>query len=160
MTSDRRRSRSALLALALAPVVAGCSGGLTNVELSSPSKIFDFETPRWALFTAPPEEKKLPEVTPADLVGPDGACSPGDAPPAERAISLEMTECDVVRLAGTPERVDIRANPANERLVVLTYSRGQRPGIYEFVGGRLKVIERAPEPARPQRMAPPRRKSA
>jgi hypothetical protein len=148
-----------LLALALAPVIAGCSGGLSNVEVSSPSKFFDFETPRWAFFNAPPEEKKLPEVTPADLVGPNGACSPGETPQPERAISLEMTECEVVRLAGAPERVNIRATAANERMVVLTYSKGQRPGIYEFVGGRLKVIERAPEPVRPQR-APPRRKSA
>jgi hypothetical protein len=161
MSQQCRSLRFAWLALAMAPAFAGCSGGLADMQLSRP-KLLDFEAPRWAFFNTSPEEKRRPDITPADLVGPDGACPASDAPATPRAISLEMSECDVVRAAGMPERIDIRASAASERVVVLTYSKGQQPGIYEFVDGRLKVIERVPEPQRPQRQQrpPAKRKSA
>jgi hypothetical protein len=62
-------------------------------------------------------------------------------------IALGMTECDVVHHAGAPERVEIGAGARNERTASLTFIHGPRPGIYHFVEGRLKSMERAPEPA-------------
>jgi hypothetical protein len=66
-------------------------------------------------------------------------------------IALQMTECDVVRRAGSPDRVEAGANQSGERSVVLTYMRGPKPGVYRFVGGRLASIERGPEAPAPAR---------
>lgn len=117
------------------------------------------------------KDKVLPPVPPEDLVDAGGRCanayaapapapSAGDQPgspapvPAQdagiplipSAIALEMSECDVVKRAGIAERVDIGANDRRERTATLTYSVGPRPGIYSFVDGRLKSMERGPEP--------------
>jgi hypothetical protein len=62
------------------------------------------------------------------------------------AIALDMSECDVVKRAGFPERTEIGTNEAGERTVTLTYINGQKPGIYTFRAGRLASMERAPEP--------------
>jgi hypothetical protein len=122
------------------------------------------------------KEKVLPSVAPEDLVDAGGRC-PGGAVPAgggdvslpqagvpmiPSTITLDMSECDVVKRAGFPERVEIGANEAGERNVTLTYIKGQRPGIYTFRAGRLASMDRAPETATPQKPAkknaqPPRR---
>jgi hypothetical protein len=104
------------------------------------------------------KDKTLPPVTAADLVDANGSCA-GAAPLATEsgegvpmipaAISLEMTECDVVKRAGIAEKVDIGANANRERTATLTYINGQRPGIYNFTGGRLSSMDRAPEPVAP-----------
>ena len=60
------------------------------------------------------------------------------------SVALQMTECDVVRRAGSPEKVDLGVDERGDRTVVLTYTHGPLPGIYRFIGGRLSVIERAP----------------
>jgi hypothetical protein len=81
-------------------------------------------------------------------------------PLLQGGIALQMTECDVVRRAGAPERVEFGTGQRGERTVVLTYIRGQRPGIYRFAGGRLYSIERAPEPPQTkQKKSRPRKKS-
>jgi hypothetical protein len=118
------------------------------------------------------KDKVLPPVPPEDLVDASGRCanayaapaapapSAGDQPggpepaPAQQtdiplipsAIALDMSECDVVKRAGFPERVDLGANERRERTSTLTYMAGPRPGIYSFVDGRLKSMERGPEP--------------
>ena len=66
--------------------------------------------------------------------------------PRAGGISLQMTECDVVRRAGPVEKIDVSADERGERAVVLTYARGPSAGVYRFVGGRLVSIERAPGP--------------
>jgi hypothetical protein len=118
-------------------------------------------------------EKILPPVPPEDLVDQSGRCA-GSAVPAgspdgqtqslpqagvpmiPSSIALEMSECDVVKRAGFPEKVDIGTNEAGERNVTLTYVSGQRPGIYTFRAGRLASMERAPEPvAQPRRNTRP-----
>ena len=83
---------------------------------------------------------------------------PGALPPevrgGPRGISLAMTECQVVSVAGYTDRVEISANERGERLVTLTYLSGDRPGIYRFRSGRLVSMERVAEPAqakKPQR---------
>jgi hypothetical protein len=115
------------------------------------------------------KEKQLPPVTAADMVDASGRCAAsgppmsaapdatqslaeGGAPSPEAqllpgGIALGMTECEVVHHAGMPERVEIGAGERNERTATLTFIHGPRPGIYHFTEGRLKSMERAPEPA-------------
>jgi hypothetical protein len=108
------------------------------------------------------------KISAEDLVDAEGRCAgaavePASDPGASQAsipmvpsgIALEMTECDVVKRAGAPERVVIGANDANDRTVVMTYTRGVRPGIYHFTAGRLTLMERAPEPPPPPKPARP-----
>ena len=64
----------------------------------------------------------------------------------QAAIALEMTECDVVKRAGSAGRVEIGANDRRERTATITYTGGERPGIYSFTDGRLKSRERGPDP--------------
>ena len=114
------------------------------------------------------KDRVLPPVAPDDLVDASGRCAGAYVPPVESsaeagsqapvtvqqagvpmipsAVALEMSECDVVKRAGFPERVEIGASERNERTATLTYSGGPRPGVYSFVEGRLKSMERGPEP--------------
>ena len=97
-----------------------------------------------------------PAVSPAQV--PLGGNAPyGGAPAVVGGVGLGMTECDVVRRAGQPGSVQIGANPEGERTAVLTYLGGNWPGIYHFESGRLKIIDRAPEPP-PAPKKQPRRK--
>jgi hypothetical protein len=100
-------------------------------------------------------DRVLPAVAPEDLVNANGQCAGAGVAATENgepvpmvpaAIALEMSECDVVKRAGTAERVEIGANERRERTATLTYTNGQRPGIYSFTAGRLTALERAPEP--------------
>jgi hypothetical protein len=100
-------------------------------------------------------------VTQADLVDAQGACSVAPAS-AGRGVSLDMTECQVVGILGQPQSVDFPSASASlgQRRVTLTYKTGERPGIYEFVGGRLSSIERGNDPAPPSvAKKPPAKKS-
>ena len=124
-------------------------------------------------------------ISATDLVGGDGQCSASAsdlpsggsatpvqqgqgqepaAPPTLGAISLRMTECDVIRRAGAVEKIELGANERGERSLVLTYLQGPSPGIYRFVGGRLVSIERAPnvpaELGKPHKPSPSAKKPA
>lgn len=111
-------------------------------------------------------ERTLPPVAPADLVDANGNCAGAYAPPAASgdqsgqanvplreagippvpaAIALEMTECDVVKRAGVAGRAEIGTSDRGERTARLTYASGERPGIYNFVDGRLKSMELGPD---------------
>lgn len=105
-------------------------------------------------------------VGPADLVDGQGLCA-GAAPVSSdamaavaRGVSLEMTECEVVRALGQPQSVELTPQPGGQRRAVLTYTSGERAGIYQFVGGRLSAIERGDEPPPPPPVAkkPPAKK--
>jgi hypothetical protein len=77
------------------------------------------------------------------------------APPVRTGVSLGMTECEVVRVLGHTDRIEIGTNERGQRSVTLTYLTGARPGIYRFVGGQLTSLERAgeapaPKPAKPK----------
>jgi len=133
----------------------------------------------------PVEVKK--QVTAEDMVDGDGRCA--SAPLASAApageggstdpvttpinpaiaiggVALGMTECDVVKRAGPPEKVVIGTNERAERTVVLTYVHSVRSGIYNFNAGRLVSIERVeappppPKPARPAKPKPKPKPSA
>jgi hypothetical protein len=161
-----------LVALAaLVPAIAACSTDLSlnNVTLApKPDQLF--RKPDWATFSGGKNDYELRPITPTDLVAPDGTCpieqgrasgfaeqsGAGGAPAAPSGgISLQMTECDVIRRAGPVEQIDIGANERGDRTVTLTYIRGSSPGVYRFTGGRLASIERAPgpppAPAKPQK---------
>jgi hypothetical protein len=111
-----------------------------------------FARPDWAKDTNVPTGSAR-VVRGQALVGLDGRCA--DADPAAGAeivaggIALSMTECDVVRRAGPADDVEVGTNHRGERTSVLTYMRGERPGIYRFVSGRLTSMERGPEPPPP-----------
>jgi hypothetical protein len=116
-------------------------------------------------------------VTADDLVTADGQC-PGMPPPGvpadanaltdgaaaapgarPGAVALLHTECDVVRGVGAaPDNVNLSNNGRGDRLAVLTWSRGPRPGIYTFTSGRLTSVERGPEPAPQPKTAKPKAK--
>ncbi len=112
---------------------------------------------------APADPDPLPSASNRALyftAGPQaGRTTTASAPPAVRmgpsGVGLGMTECEVVRIAGTTDRVEIGANERGQRSVVLTYPGGERPGIYRFVGGRLSAMERVAEPPAPKKPARP-----
>jgi hypothetical protein len=114
-------------------------------------------SPAWFSYSGHAEELSSGPPAPAELIDAEGHCagraqdtasdSAGQQPGfAQAGIALQMTECQVVRRVGAPERVELGTNPAGQRSVVLTYIVGSRPGIYRFASGRLVLIERAPEP--------------
>jgi hypothetical protein len=156
-----RRLLSALALAAGVPLVGACSTDSVSSIKVIPTSV---QRPDWLSYSGNKEEFTLRSVGPADLVDPNGQCAanePAPDPSAEPGaptlvlggIALPMPECDVVRRAGTPERVEFGTNERGERTAVLTYIRGARPGIYRFADGRLVSIERAPEP-------PPAKKGA
>ena len=58
-----------------------------------------------------------------------------------QAVALGMTECEVVYRAGTPASVQLGSNPNGDRVAVLTYGAGPRPGLYRFERGRLMDMD-------------------
>jgi hypothetical protein len=98
-------------------------------------------------FTAGPETGRT---------GAAQAAMPPEVRTGPSGIALGMTECQVVRVAGNTDRVEVGAE-GGQRLVTLTYMSGNRPGIYRFRGGRLVTMDRvevaAPPPKKPQRVA-------
>jgi len=165
---------------ALVVALAGCSA-----DSGVFSKFSGPNTKPIGLNLLATDQSKVRAIQPTDLIGPDGHCAndaaptsalnfqagpdastPGRpapmAPPppalAGRGIGLEMTECEVEKTAGYTDRVEITDGPHGQRHVVLTYLQGEHAGIYRFVGGRLKSIERSPDaqvqpPTKPSRNA-------
>ena len=163
---------------AVAPLVAGCSGG---TDLLSSAKDAEWFQRPGRLFIknisieSPPLTPDQP-VAAADLVSADGAC-PGMAPPPGPAdanasttapaptggtVALGHTECDVVRGIGAPSNVSLSGDAAGRRVAVVTWNTGPRAGIYTFTNGRLSSIEGVPEaPVAPKAAKPkPKKKSA
>jgi hypothetical protein len=155
----QRLNRIVLRMIALATLgsaVAACSSdlGLNNLTLVPKPETL-LRKPDWATFSGGKHDFALRPVTAADLVNAAGQCSSDSAqagtdPTVETAVAggivLQMTECDVVRRAGSVEKIDFGSDERGERIVTLTYLRGPSPGIYRFEGGRLVSIERAPTP--------------
>jgi hypothetical protein len=151
--------------------LAGCSSDIGTVNLLP--KLETFTRPASLSYSAAGGELSLPPVTADQLINQDGQC-PGAGPEGAAAaaapdgagdgasgfvqapVALQMSECEVVRRAGAPDKVDFGTNERRERSVVLTYGRGNRPGIYTFADGRLVSIEGvpgAPAAAKPQKPA-------
>ncbi|MGE0063059.1 MAG: hypothetical protein AB7T86_13385 [Xanthobacteraceae bacterium] len=136
------------------------------------STVLPAEDARFGHGPVPPEQLVDPSghcVAETQPGGTDGAvggveatASPAGAPVAVQSadpgqlpllggVGLGMTECQVVRRAGAPGNVAISADPGGDRVTVLTYVTGALPGVYRFSSGRLKVIEKAPEPPKPEK---------
>jgi hypothetical protein len=148
-----------LALFAVAPLLAGCSGGSDLLSkdaewFSKPGRIFN----RNISIESPPLTPERP-VGAEDLVSADGACAgmapvgaPADANAATPApagggtVALGHTECDVVRGIGAPSSVNLSNDAAGRRVAVVTWSTGPRAGIYTFTSGRLSSIEGNPEP--------------
>jgi hypothetical protein len=155
-----------VLALAGLTALAACSTDIGSINIIPKTDL----RPDWLSYSGHKEEFTLREAGAADLVGPDGQCAGGRqeqavdpaaaGTPAATGISLQMTECDVVGRIGTPDRVDLGSTERGDRSAVLIYTRGSRPGIYRFAGGRLMSIERGAEaaPERPKKSAPQQKK--
>jgi hypothetical protein len=106
---------------------------------------------------AAPAQPSLPAPTATQAAATPGGLERLDspsAPPVAGGIALGMTECQTVQRAGVPSNVAISANERGERKVVLTYLSGPWPGIYTFTGGRLKVVDAAPDQPKPAKTAP------
>ena len=166
---DKYVNRKRLLALlVLAPVMAGCAGTSDMFSTDLLSRDAEWFSRSGRLFIrsieAPPLSPNRP-ITAEDLVSAEGFCpgmappggSPADAnaaapvPSTSGTVALGHTECDVVRGIGPPANVSLSSNPRGDRMAVITYSQGQRAGIYTFTAGRLSSIERGPEqPAAPK----------
>lgn len=160
-----------------AAVLGGCTNGHVGLDptgwFSTPdSRPTSGAEGGFTVFEGSAEAPRLRATTAADLVGPDGTCqgapaepattaaAPGATPaataaPVPRGIGLTMTECQLVAVAGAPDQINI-GTKGGGRQAVLTYTKGDHPGIYTFVSGRLKVIERLPAPPKPE---PRRRRS-
>ncbi|MET4799348.1 hypothetical protein ABIA96_001915 [Bradyrhizobium sp. LB11.1] len=154
--------KSLIFALAaVAPLIAGCSGGtdlLASAKdaewFNKPSRLFI----KNISIESPPLTPDKP-VGAEDLVSADGAC-PGMAPPPGPAdanastapapvggtVALGHAECDVVRGIGAPSNVSLSSDAAGRRVAVVTWTTGPRAGIYTFTSGRLSAIEGTPEP--------------
>ncbi|RXT41943.1 hypothetical protein B5V03_25925 [Bradyrhizobium betae] len=164
---------SLIVALAaVAPLVAGCSGGTDLLSkdaqwFNTPSRLFI----RNISIESPPLTPDR-AVGAEDLVSADGAC-PGMAPPpgpadanasttspapAGGTVALGHTECDVVRGIGAPSTVNLSGDAAGRRVAVVTWTTGPRAGIYTFTSGRLSSIEGNPEPQPVPKAAKPKAK--
>ena len=180
----RARRVGPLAAALLLAALTGCSG-----EMPSMPK-FDLGITRADTnFFVKDDKPPLRQVTGEELIGADGRCAgdavgrpsalnfqagpaaPGSPPPpgpAEGAASgpvrtgvgLGMSECDVVRALGVTDRIELSSNERGERSLVLTYPKGNRPGVYRFVAGRLTSIERVPDAAASKPARGPSRRQA
>ena len=179
MRRDNSYRKPLLLLLLAAPLIAGCSGTASMISSDMLSKDADWFSRPGRLFirnvsieTAPLTPDK--PITPDDLISADGQCA-GMAPPGapadanaltdgaaaarSGAVALGHTECDVARgIGAAPDNVNLSNNARGDRVAVLSYSRGSRPGIYTFTAGRLTSVERGPEPVGQPKMAKPKTK--
>jgi hypothetical protein len=134
---------------AVAAAASGCSLVPDTSEVRFPNRN-TFLPSSTAAFVGPVSVTE--PVAPSDLVDGQGNCSGGgpvqgspEALAGARSVGLEMSECQVVRSLGPPQSAQVGAENG-VRTSILTYRSGDRPGVYRFSGGRLKVIEQGDEP--------------
>lgn len=162
------RRRVAVVLFAAQPLLAGCG----SLDFSLKDQEWFSRTPamfsRSLTLETPPLSDSRP-VAATDLISAEGYCAgmaspadtnamaapgPGAAEPVQggAGIAIGRTECEVARAAGAPDNVAI-SSERGQRLTVLTYVRGPRPGIYRFADGRMTSMERGAEPEPPPRPA-------
>ena len=157
--------RGLVLPVAMLALTLRACGSMERVtELAPKATDFSVTSFEWnpyskASMSVPSTFERTP-VAAADYISANGSCpaaaaaEDGSAPKVAGAVTLQMSECAVVRVLGAPEKVDIGANERGERLTKLLYSRGARPGLYSFTAGHLTEIARVAEPAPPKPQKP------
>jgi hypothetical protein len=135
---DGRCGSSPVFAPAAAPAAA------EPVAQSSPAEPINPRSNQALYFTAGPETGRSASPAPSAL--------PSQVRTGPTGIALQMTECQVMAVAGYTDRVEIGSD-RGQRVVTLTYLTGERPGIYRFVNGRLNSMERVAEPPQPKKPA-------
>jgi len=148
-----KSSRSAaLVTLVMAVTLTGC--GAMNFDTSGSwfSRPLDvFGRNAGYTYSQLDVSKQERPITANDLVDANGACPTAAAPDSlGGGIAIGMSECDVVARVGPPSAVDLGRNPTGDRTAILTYQSGVRPGVYRFVAGRLKEMDRVDVPPPPQ----------
>ena len=166
--SINRLTRGGLLAAAGA--LAACTSSLpdfTQVKLPTARTLMPQNVDT---YVPPVSARALKPVGPGDFVDAQGMCAAAAPPAATTAqgsetgasvappaagpavpgpVGLEMTECEVVTAVGPPQSVNITSDERGARKVTMVFMGNERAGIYEFVGGRFKSLERGPEPPPP-----------
>lgn len=166
----------AWVALAFATALCGCANG--DFETSTPwfSKPLDpFGNRSGYSYSQLGEARQERHITANDLVDANGACptaaapgqtqsapgnpggspaaSPDAASPLGGGVAIGMSECELVSRIGPPTAVNLGQTPNGDRNAVLTFNTGPRPGVYRFVGGRLREMDRVDEPPPPPKTA-------
>lgn len=161
---------------ASAMLLGACSGAGDFLSkdaewFNRPSRLFN----KSLTLETPPLTEQRP-IAPDDLISAEGYCSgmtpaseanamtqadpgPTGSATAPAGVALGRTECEVARYAGRPDNVEISSEPNGDRLAVLTYLRGARPGIYRFTAGRLASVDRAPVVEAPAKPAKPKKRA-
>jgi len=169
--SVKRVSRAVVLAAA--GTLAACSSvslpDVTQVKVPTMRTLMPQNVDT---YVPPVSTRALRAVGPTDLVDAQGMCAATAPPPAATTaqgseagappvappvagpavpgpVGLEMTECEVVSAVGPPQSVNIGSDEHGARKVTMIFMGNERAGTYEFVGGRLKALERGPEPPAP-----------
>jgi hypothetical protein len=138
---------SRICACVLALLVGGCSADLA---------MFKADWNWWSKSDKPQQQVQV--VGAEAFVSPDGACAAVATGEGVHAVSLGMTECQLVQLAGQTSMIDIGTNERGERTAVITYPEGERAGTYRFTSGTLVSIEAPPPSAKPAKQSPRKRK--
>lgn len=162
-----RIARVALLAAAGA--LAACSSSLpdfTQFKLPTARTLMPANVDT---YVPPVSSRAIKPIGPSDLVDAQGMCAalaPASAPQAAQAsdsaapapapavappaflgpVGLDMSECEVVAAIGPPQSVNVGSTEHGARKVTMVYMTSERAGTYEFIDGRLKSLERGPEP--------------
>lgn len=155
MRRSAKRSVQTCLLLGNVFAVAGCATE-GKVKLWDPHA-----PPEWAVSSIEKDAPLARTGSIRDVVDSDGRCMAAgistlkdtaeqpkalDQARGPTAIALDMTECEVVKRVGPPDRIDIGVNARGERAANLTYAGAEWAGLYRFRSGRLHTIERLPEP--------------
>jgi len=155
--------------LAAAGALAACSASMPDLNQVKLPTARTLMPQNVDTYVPPVSTRALKPVGPGDLVDGQGMCAAMAAPAAAAQgsdagagpvappvagpalpgpVGLEMTECEVVAALGPPQSVNI-AGDAGVRKVTMIFMGNERAGTYEFIGGRLKALERGPEPPAP-----------
>ena len=156
--------------LPMAGALAACSASLPDFNQVKVPTMRTLLPQNVDTYVPPVSTRALRPVGPGDLVDAQGMCAAAAAPAAAAAqgsdagtgpaapvagpavagpVGLEMTECEVVASVGPPQSVNISSDEQGTRKVTIIFMGNERAGTYEFVGGRLKALERGPEPPAP-----------
>src|SRR5262249_6932744 len=174
MDQSMRRSvkhGSRVAVLAAAGALAACSTSsipdFTQFKLPSARTVMPQNVDT---YVPPVSARALKPIGPADLVDAQGVCAamapapaaadqgsetaapvaaPVPGPAAPGPVGLDMPECEVVAAIGLPRSVNIANNERGDRKVTMIFMGNGRAGTSEFIGGRLKALERGPEPPAP-----------